>query len=89
MSAFEQKYIEICQASARVVHALTLEHERVAEVHVTPAEMAFVAIQLPQHLEVSSTIINVSAMAKGEHFIAYRRALTLAPHPPDATDPQK
>ena len=89
VSAFEQKYTEICKANARVVHPLTLEHERVAEVHVPPVEMAFVAIRLPQHLEVSSTMTNVSAMAKGEHIIAYRRARVLAPHPPTPRDPRK
>ena len=39
--------------SARVTCLLTVDRERVAEVHVPPVEMAFVAIRLPQHLEVS------------------------------------
>ena len=54
MSVLQQKeHIEICQTSACVVRPLTLEHECMAEVHVPPVEMAFVAIRLPQHLEVS------------------------------------
>ena len=39
---------EMCQTSARVVHTLTLEHERVAKMNVPLVEMAFVAIRLPR-----------------------------------------
>ena len=36
-----------------MVHTLTLEHERVAEMYFSLVDVALVAIRLPQHLEVS------------------------------------
>ena len=46
--AFQQKYIELERASARVTCLLTLDRERVAEMHVPLIYMAFVAIRMPQ-----------------------------------------
>ena len=72
----------MCQTSARVVHTLTLEHERAAEMNAPPVQMASVAIRLPQPLEVSQHENKCKRDDKRKAFHTYRRALTLAGHPP-------
>ena len=74
-----------------MVHILTLEHERVAEMNVPPVEMASVAIRLPQHLEleVSQDESTCQRDDKRKAFHALPQRTYPCPTPPDATGPSE